>query len=1059
MFSLLNRRRVRVPAKRRPLVRLETLEDRTVPTLFTSLTPTLPAGLNNNGHVATADFDGDGNLDLVLTNYGSGKDGILFGDDPGKQISILFGNGTGSYPTATHYATGAADDFVSFTAVGDLNGDGHADIVSVQTGATKAGSFGRMTVFLNTGIGTFVAQPSVFTGGQNATWVGIGDVNGDGVPDVVVTHMGEGSSNSITGDVISVLFGTNDGKGKGTGDFTLATTYTTGAFDFISTAGALVDINGDGKLDIVATIATAPLDETQAQGVGKLALLTNDGFGGFTLSGTYPPTGGPLPISVVAGDVNGDGKVDLVVANAGDPDNANLYQNFGKGTNVGVLLGDGFGNFGNAKTLTLGLTSAFAVALADLDLDGDLDIAAVSYGRPAVFTTPVDGALVVYRNTGSGSFVADANSPYTETSDGVQYLAIGDFNNKGNPDIVTVGDYNRVRTYLNSTRPTKTTVVSSLPEVTTGNPVTFTATVAITGGFAEQPTGSVSFFANSTLLGGANLALDGGSMKASFTTSSLPQGKYDITARFIGEYSTSPNIGASKSSAVSLTLTDAANTPPTIGLIDDKTVTSGGTLGPIGFTIGDSESPASVLTLSAKTSNASVIPLANISFGGSGENRTITIMAPAGVSGSSLITVTVTDPGGLSASESFTVTVTANTAPGISDIPDQKTTTGSSVGPVFFGIGDNESSPESLVVTATSSNAFIVPSANIQLGGTGAVRSIFISQVGAFPGTSTITVRVTDPGGLFAEDSFVVTVVAGANVASINSTTPDGTYITGQTVNLTLNFSESVTLSGGNLIATFDTGGTATIAPFSGTSAQAVYTILAGHTSPDLNVSSLALGGGATLVSTSGGAPVNLNLPAGNNLADNRNIVVNPPPATTVTSFIVNGGDTQRSRLTSITLNFNNPVNAADFASLGAITLTRTVATANGTVGTVVQTGAAGANGRILVSPAAGMVSSLTLTFDNANGSSVTPGVENGSLADGRWQIGIPSIGYSSTANDPALRRLFGDFDGNGTIDNADFSFFGGAFGQANNAFDFDQNGIIDSIDFAQFGNRYGMSL
>jgi hypothetical protein len=173
----------------------------------------------------------------------------------------------------------------------------------------------------------------------------------------------------------------------------------------------------------------------------------------------------------------------------------------------------------------------------------------------------------------------------------------------------------------------------------------------------------------------------------------------------------------------------------------------------------------------------------------------------------------------------------------------------------------------------------------------------------------------------------------------------------------------------------------------------------------------------------------------------------------------VNAGAVQRSRDTSIVLTFNNPVNAANFTGLGAITLTRTKATSVGTVGTVVQTGATGANGRITVSPPTGTTTQLTLTFDNANGAGVTPGVENLSLSDGRWQIAIPSLGYTSTLNDPDVRRLFGDSDGNGTVDATDLAAMGSAFNTNSEVFDYDISGVVDSVDLAQFGNRFGLTL
>ena len=151
-------------------------------------------------------------------------------------------------------------------------------------------------------------------------------------------------------------------------------------------------------------------------------------------------------------------------------------------------------------------------------------------------------------------------------------------------------------------------------------------------------------------------------------------------------------------------------------------------------------------------------------------------------------------------------------------------------------------------------------------------------------------------------------------------------------------------------------------------------------------------------------------------------------------------------------MNFASPVNAATLQAAGAITLTRTAATSNGTVGTVVNT----SNG-LIVSPTTGSVTSVTLTFANV----VNNGVENQSLADGRWRLAIPSLGYQSGLNDPTLRRLFGDSNNDGTVDGTDFGNFGSVFGQtlANSPFDFNGDGTVDGTDFAQFGARFGLTL
>ncbi|CAN5205274.1 hypothetical protein BH11PLA2_BH11PLA2_18970 [soil metagenome] len=280
-----------------------------------------------------------------------------------------------------------------------------------------------------------------------------------------------------------------------------------------------------------------------------------------------------------------------------------------------------------------------------------------------------------------------------------------------------------------------------------------------------------------------------------------------------------------------------------------------------------------------------------------------------------------------------------------------------------------------------------------------------------------------------------------------------GVYATGQSIPLTLNFNKPVTLAGGTMTVALTSGGTATIAPFSGTTATATYTVAAGETTPALNVSALSLAAGATFQDAFGFDAL-LTTPT-SNLAASASIAVNPVAPTTVSLMTVNNGNAQRSRLDTITVNFSNPVNASDFTTAGAITLTRT----SGGPATVVQTGATGANGRITIAPATGMVSSLTLSFDNADSSLVTFGVDQGSLTDGRWQLAIPSLGYTSVLNDPNLLRLNGDSNGDGTINGADLVAFGNSFSSNNALYDFNADGTVNGADLVIFGNRFSMTL
>ena len=105
-------------------------------------------------------------------------------------------------------------------------------------------------------------------------------------------------------------------------------------------------------------------------------------------------------------------------------------------------------------------------------------------------------------------------------------------------------------------------------------------------------------------------------------------------------------------------------TPPVIPAITNRTVAVNGSTGPIPFTIGDPDSATSALILSGDSSNPGLVPDANIVFGGSNSNRSVTITPTASQSGLATITITVTDPSGLSASSQFTLTV-GNHTPGV----------------------------------------------------------------------------------------------------------------------------------------------------------------------------------------------------------------------------------------------------------------------------------------------------------------------------------------------------------------------------------------------------------
>lgn len=202
------------------------------------------------------------------------------------------------------------------------------------------------------------------------------------------------------------------------------------------------------------------------------------------------------------------------------------------------------------------------------------------------------------------------------------------------------------------------------------------------------------------------------------------------------------------------------STPPTISDIPDQALPPGGGTGPITFTIGDAEIPPDGLYVYGTSSNQSLIPDANIAVSGLYAQRTITITAAAGQSGTATITVNVID-GTFRTTETFLVTVTSpsstGTPPTISDIPDQTLTPGASTGPVAFTIGDAETAPDGLNVHGTSSNPALIPDANIVVSGLYAQRTINVTAAPGQTGTATISVDVID-GTYRTTETFLITV-------------------------------------------------------------------------------------------------------------------------------------------------------------------------------------------------------------------------------------------------------------------------------------------------------------
>ena len=283
--------------------------------------------------VAIGDLNGDGIPDLAVgTNSGV----------PDSVLSILFGNGDGTFQAPVNYSSGSGlYPFLSLV-IADVNGDGYPDLIAAN------GYNASVAVLLNKGNGTFQNAVTYSTGGVDASSVAVGDLNSDGYPDLAVaTNCGECGG--------SVLLN------NGNGTFQAPIYFDAGAP--ISSV-AMADLNGDGKLDLVVGVNSA-FDATD------VSVLLGNGDGTFQPAVNYNPGGEGGVTSLATADVNGDGYLDLVVGNS----TADWCNCVGGGA-VGILSGNGDGTFQSPISYSSGgFNTDGQIAVSDLNGDGFPDIA------------------------------------------------------------------------------------------------------------------------------------------------------------------------------------------------------------------------------------------------------------------------------------------------------------------------------------------------------------------------------------------------------------------------------------------------------------------------------------------------------------------------------------------------------------------------------------------------------------------------------------------------------------------------------------------------------------
>jgi hypothetical protein len=297
------------------------------------------AGLNPIS-IAVGDLNDDGKQDFVVTNYGNRSSG------GSGSVSVCLGNGDGTFQAALALSTGV-EPFV--VLVGDVNGDKRLDILVSDYGS------GGVYLLMGNGDGTFQPSTLINTGNKPSAMTA-GDFNGDGYLDLAVAGAPQSGSSSS----ISLLLGHGDGT------FSLPVPYSIN--EFLPTAVAVADLDSNGKEDLVTSsyacvfgVCRGPITALNGNGDGTFQSAQNLPFPAPTKLMLQPPG---ITLALNTGDFDADGNIDLVEAT---------------GPDVALIVGNGDGTFQGVLYLAAD-QNPYALAIADVNGDGKVDIVVANKG-------------------------------------------------------------------------------------------------------------------------------------------------------------------------------------------------------------------------------------------------------------------------------------------------------------------------------------------------------------------------------------------------------------------------------------------------------------------------------------------------------------------------------------------------------------------------------------------------------------------------------------------------------------------------------------------------------
>jgi len=725
-------------------------------------------GLYPDG-IVSGDFNGDGIPDLAVANL------------VGQSVTILLGDGKGGFASFGSGISIAGDPMS--IAAGDFNSDGNLDLAVVNATEDTVG------IYLGDGKGNFTLASSAWPGAFPRQIIAA-DVNGDGIPDLIVLDngqniatvnvlLGDGTGNftpvspalQVTSDsyYMAVADFNGDGKpdlaiaecfsdlvaiyfGNGDGTFTPGPTLPTVSFVDAIAAG---DLNGDSVTDLAVTNAN-----------GQVSVFLGNGDGTFT---TAPaPTAGVVAGLISIGDMNGDGIPDLVVADTT--------------STVAVLLGNGDGTFASSYNSATG-TSPGAIVLADLNGDGIPDLA---------LTDPLNDVLNLYLTRQSATAAASGISPYGAGTHQIEASYQGDnnFASSISPAVSLTAE---------STITPAVVVTPGSSSITTFQ--SLTVSVSISGGNGNPaPTGTVTLSSGNysqqqTLVNGAylftvpagSLAIGNDTLTASYVPDSNSAAEYNsatgmslspvtVTAATPAVTVTPGSTGITTAQALSVTVGVSGGTgnPTPTGSV---TLSGGSYTSAATALIGGSSTiniPANTLAVGSYTFMASYTPDSSSSseYGSAlgTASTAVTVIAAPTFTDSNSGTITVTQ--GATTGNTSTITVTpANGFTGTVSLRCLVTTTPTSpTDPVTCSI------PSPVSISGTTAQTATLTADSTSTTTTGSYAITVTAQSASITQTTVVNVTVNEAYLLSAGTPSPSSVSPGGSTSVAITAQSDPTY-------------------------------------------------------------------------------------------------------------------------------------------------------------------------------------------------------------------------------------------------------------------------------------------